>query len=198
MQAKLVKMDRPLKILYFEYILHGLLQWYREEAGQNEHNDLSVLKSLKLLFFVAAAKAKSSAPSPLLDDVFDDFVAMPYGHVESEIYDHIREKNGVLTYYIIDSRKTSAKGLASVADVAFDKEVLNVGICEQIDESIKYLKYINPHLIMMAPFDLVNLSHAWYSWQRYYDSGLKYGMKSSKIPVEAIKSEDKLFRLQLF
>ncbi|MEI3799612.1 MULTISPECIES: hypothetical protein [unclassified Chitinophaga] len=189
-------MDKAMKILYFEYVLKGLLTWYDQIKGRSYDNDLSILKTLKLLFFVSAAKATTNSHSRLLEEVFDGFFAMPYGHVESEIYDYIRQQGGVLTYYIVDNKRTTRIPDAHVETLMGKLD--NQAIVNEIDQSIDYLKKVNPSLILMSPFDLVNLSHAWYSWQYYYEEAQKSGTKSIKIPSEAIKTENKLFSLELF
>src|SRR6218665_1686180 len=91
------------KRLYFEYVLHKLLEWHHEKTGREEPNDLGVLKSIKLLFFVSAAKTSIGNDNSLLDLVFDKFSAMPYGHVESEVYSEIVNKTGNLKYFEIDN-----------------------------------------------------------------------------------------------
>jgi len=69
------------KIDAFEYLVYQLQMWHEKESESNQ-NDLSVLKVLKLLFFVSAVDTKQDSENTLLDKVFTNFVAMPYGHVE--------------------------------------------------------------------------------------------------------------------
>lgn len=187
-------MEPNLRILYFEYILLKLIQWHKE-CSKSATNDISILKSLKLLFFVSAAKSSESHKSNLLEDVFMDFVAMPYGHVEGFVYNYIREKNGVLTYFTINNQGAELNDGARIEQLIADiKETVRI----EIDESIKYLRIQNPHLILMPPFDLVNLSHAWYSWQEFYKKAIREKKGSYQIPPEVIKSEVKIFSLQNF
>jgi uncharacterized phage-associated protein len=182
------------KLLYFEYTIKSLLRWYEELGLQGDQNNFSVLKSLKLLFFVSAAKSESSKKSLLLEDVFDEFYALPYGHVESSVYKEIKVLDGNLNYYQINNSRVSCLDNADLKVF----EDLNTEITEEIDASIQYLKDTNKYLVRMSPFDLVNLSHAWYSWQKYYQLAKDSGSLSSKIPFEIIKSEDKLFKLNAF
>ncbi|HNM25789.1 MAG TPA: hypothetical protein PKL15_10175, partial [Saprospiraceae bacterium] len=84
------------KILAFEFVLNELMDWHKELTGNETKNDFSILKSLKLLFFVSAARTNSSNHSVLLEDVFTNYVAMPYGHVESDVYAYLREARGEL------------------------------------------------------------------------------------------------------
>ena len=182
------------KILYFEYTISKLLDWYKQLGNDESKNNFSVLKSLKLLFFVSAAKAEPGKKSLLLEDVFTDFYALPYGHVESVIYDSIKGEGGNLKYF-----KLSSIGL-SVNDVGEDDSFKNLdnNIKQEIDDSIDYLKSKNKYLVTMFPFDLVNLSHAWYSWQQYYKIAKGSGNSSIHIPPDVIKDENKIFTLSVF
>ncbi|RZK60216.1 MAG: DUF4065 domain-containing protein [Pedobacter sp.] len=187
-------MQSQEKLLYFEYTIKSLINWYAELGCREEENNFSVLKSLKLLFFVSAANSEPSKKSLLLEDVFDEFFALPYGHVESSVYKEIKNQNGALNYYHINNSKVS---LLENADLAVF-EGLAPEITNEIDASIGYLKEANKFLVKMSPFDLVNLSHAWYSWQKYYKIAKDSGGLSSKIPFSIIKAEDKLFKLTTF
>ena len=187
-------MQSQEKLLYFEYTIKSLMNWYAELGCKEEENNFSVLKSLKLLFFVSAAQAVRSRKSLLLEDVFDEFYALPYGHVESSVYKEIKNQNGTLNYYKIDNSKVT---VLDDADTDIFQGLSNE-ITNEIDASVQFLKQANKFLVKMSPFDLVNLSHAWYSWQKYYKIAKESGSLSSKIPFEIIKSEDKLFKLNAF
>jgi hypothetical protein len=57
---------------------------------------------------------------------------------------------------------------------------------------------ITDHLITMKPFDLVELSHDWYSWQVTYNRAKKLGKNSEKIDLELIKIEQKIYKRMQF
>lgn len=168
----------------FEYYVVKLLEWYNEVAPNKEENDLSTLKVLKLLFFGAAISAEEAVGNTLLDKPFNTFYAMPYGHVESEIYDSIRRKE-FLNLKINNSSLTINPNL-----VFPDGEIKS-----EIDKSIQKLKKANSKLILMTPFELVELSHRWYSWQFYFNKAQKNGSYSELIPSQMIKLEQKFFSL---
>lgn len=184
-------MEKYQKIKYFEYVIYKLLNWHMVDNGFSE-NDFSTLKLMKLLFFVSAAEANSNSESLLLDNVFNNFVAMPYGHVESDVYEVLREKGGQLEHYAINNSTTIA------LNSNFDIADLNSTYVNAIDSAVDYLKRTNNKLINLTKFDLVNLSHAWYSWQHFYELAFLSGKKSYSIPKESIKSEDKIYSLNLF
>ncbi|MEN2486338.1 hypothetical protein AAYQ05_00945 [Flavobacterium sp. B11] len=170
----------------FEYLLYKLVEWYKSAyAISNDDNDISVLKALKLLFFVSAVNATKDSNDTLLDDVFQNFVAMPYGHVESEVYSII--KKGDLQNIIINNYRTEIRD--------FDPETVDAKLRQRIDDSVTKLKNTNFNLIKYSSFNLVDLSHSWYSWQYFYNKALKSFNKSFPIDKECIKSEEKIYSL---
>lgn len=177
------------KILYFQYVLHKL---YEVLNFSNSSNDLSVLKSLKLLFFITAAKSSNQDNESVVDTVFNNFSALPYGHVETDVYEQIKKLGGNLEYFSIDSSKVVFKGNN---DFQIKINQLNQSYIAKIDESILYLQKNHPSLFSSQAFDLVELSHKWYSWQKNYKEAISKGFKSQKIPKEDIKSESKIFTL---
>jgi len=179
-------MEKDQKARYFEYVLKALLDWYAEKAG-NDTNDFNILKSIKLLFFVSAAGGNKEE-NQLIEQVFDNFVAMPYGHVESDVYDEIKLNQGHLEFFQIDNNRTRTHQ-------TFHSHDLDPLITNQIDRAVNFLFVANPGLVHMSSFDLVNLSHAWYSWQKYYALAVQQGQRSIAIPAEVIIQEDKIYSL---
>ncbi|QSB27685.1 hypothetical protein [Flavobacterium sp. CLA17] len=168
----------------FEYYVVKLLEWYYEIAGNNGNNDLSTLKVLKLLFFGSAISAEETGIDTLLDGPFNTFYAMPYGHVESEIYDSIRRKE----FHNLTINNSSSN--IDLTLIFPEGEIKN-----QINVAIQKLKEANSKLILMTPFELVELSHRWYSWQFYFNKAQRNGSYSELIPAQMIKLEQKFFSL---
>tara|TARA_R110000868_G_scaffold46298_1_gene153037 strand:+ start:846 stop:1376 length:531 start_codon:yes stop_codon:yes gene_type:complete len=171
------------KTPYFEYFTKLLVDWHSEKTGNNT-NDLSTLKVLKLLFFASAVNTKSDSQDTLLDTIFDKYYAMPYGHVESDIYTSIR--TGSLTNVTINNRNSIIH-----SDIELPSEKLK----KDIDNAVGALKASNPNIILASSFDLVDLSHSWYSWQYYYGLAKRQRVNSIPIPVSDIKEEEKIFML---
>ncbi len=178
------------KLKYFDYFLFKLLEHYSKENKNTNNNDFSVLKSMKLLFFVTAID--TSNPLNLLDNVFDNFCAMPYGHVESDVYDQIKRSKGILNLNIIDSQKTEQK--------TFDISLLNLELkyTDLIDKNINKLVQNYPNLIKLKAFQLVDLSHKWYSWIQAISDAQKEQSWSKLIDREMIKKEQKIFTLSQY
>lgn len=179
------------KYLSFEYFLKGIWEWYYESFTEkkqtNNENDLSILKCLKLLFLATAAEidqmeSNCDTADLLIENTFNKFSALPLGHVESEIYAHIREMQGTLTYFRL-TRENLIR-----TDTNFPASWLNVNT-NSIDFAISALKSKNPNLINMKAYQLVDLTHKWASWRILYKK--EHG--SVPIPNKIIKSERKYF-----
>lgn len=184
-------MDKEeVKILAFEYVLNQLVAWYKDvHERTDDENDISILKALKLLFFISAVSAQENNEESLLDGIFDNFVAMPYGHVESDVYYAIKAKSHA--NISINNKQTfitTSSDLISNSELHSDYKI-------KIDSSISKLKEINKNLIKMSPFDLVELSHCWYSWKYYFAKARRNNTFSESIPNEIIKLEQKIFFL---
>ncbi|MGN7986465.1 MULTISPECIES: type II toxin-antitoxin system antitoxin SocA domain-containing protein [Pedobacter] len=173
------------KIPAFDYVVHQLQNWYLENGGNMENNDLSKLKITKLLFFTCAASA-SSDQAGLLSH-FDNFYALPYGHVESDIQD----KMDMSVFFNISKTQLTYK----TAGRMYEAENLSLEIKEIIDHAIEKLKNINYNLIKLTAFELVDLSHMWQSWKSVFSLAQQNGRYSMKIPVEMIMAEPKIFKL---
>lgn len=173
------------KIPYLEYLTILLLKWHNEITGSNS-NDLSTLKVLKLLFFVSAVNTTRKSDNSILDKVFNNFVAMPYGHVESDVYSLIKNDE-------IENVKIDKDSSQIINDNILHYELLEYS--NLIKKSLEDLKEINPNLIKASSFDLVDLSHSWYSWQLYYSKAREENVYSKPIPVIAIKGEEKIYKI---
>jgi uncharacterized phage-associated protein len=185
-------MQNQRKIDYFQYSLHLFLDWHKEVAGHEAPNDLSTLKVMKLLFFMVAADKSIRDEHALVDEVFDNFCALPYGHVESDIYNELIAKKGDFSHFMITNEETIRKEGTRIAEL---KERLMPETVDRMEMAINNLKSYNIGLILLKPFDLVDLSHQWYSWRRNFNLARAAKTFSRKIPNEDIKSEFKVFRL---
>ncbi|GEO05543.1 hypothetical protein AAE02nite_32070 [Adhaeribacter aerolatus] len=176
------------KIKAFEFFIKQLVTWYKEQNNQEglDKNDLSRLKVLKLHFFVCASTANEREDGLL--GVFDNFWAMPYGHVESDIYKNLENLNYCeITNQRLNIIKEHSEEYFTNLDPIIKREILN---------SFQIIKSKNKDLINYMAIDLVELSHSWYSWRAMYKLARSFHKYSLKIPNEMIKSENKQFSLQ--
>ncbi len=184
-------MNTSDKIRYFDYFISQIIGLNSStEINQSQFESavskykLSKLKLLKLLFFASVIEVDGKY---LLDDVFDKFYAMPYGPVESDVYDNI----SMVPNYIIDNRSISLKNPDLV--ISYD-ESFSKAICQRIDASIKELYNKNPCLFTMSSFDLVELSHKADSWRIVYSEAQRHGKFSLYMPHKIIKSTTVYFK----
>ena len=181
-------MQQEIKVKAFEYFVKQLISWYKEQntAEDFENNDLSRLKVLKLHFFVSASKANEEEDGLL--GVFNNFWAMPYGHVESDIYKSLEH----LCCFKLSNEKLAILN----QDLTHYFNDLDPEIKTEIEKSFEVIKDKNKELINYLAVDLVELSHSWYSWKSMYKLARSFNKYSLKIPKEIIKSEGKIFNLQ--
>lgn len=173
------------KKLAFEYFIFKLHEWFNELQPNINSNDLSTLKILKLLFFGTAINSNES--DSILDTTFNKFCAMPYGHVESDIYKMIQSGDKFERIELYNRYSTIIENP--------NWPTAEKNIFSKIDSAIDSLKLANINLILMSSSDLVNLSHQWYSWQFYFNKAKSKGTFSEFIPADIIKKEKKFYSL---
>lgn len=80
------------KVEYFEYFVYRLVKDCGLENFKS--NDFRYLKINSLLFYSCAVN------SDLLS-VFDNWYALPYGHVEKDIYEYYKNNKGKFSWFTI-------------------------------------------------------------------------------------------------
>jgi intracellular sulfur oxidation DsrE/DsrF family protein len=85
-----------LKIKTFETFVKKLLTSYPHET-----NDFGKLKMQCLLFFLCNASIKEDKKESLYN-VFDNWHVVPYGYVEADINQYIKENNGEFSFFTIN------------------------------------------------------------------------------------------------
>lgn len=171
------------KILAFEYVIYCLSKWFKEKTG-SDPNDFSKLKLFKLHFFVCAVNA-SEKENDLLE-TFDNFYALPYGPVESDIYSRLSE----MRLYRVDGSGMAYMDCAVTSD---NFDLLNLKTKEEIEDSVNNLKKQNDELITYSAIHLVDISHKWTAWKVVYSSALRQGKHSESIPLDFIRKSSKIF-----
>lgn len=92
---KPTKLDTKIKA--FEYFVRALVR-QTNNYEEFKNNDFSQLKVQKLLFLACSANTE-------LLGIFDNWVAMPYGPIEYDIYKYTRENKGVFSFFKMSSTK---------------------------------------------------------------------------------------------
>ena len=184
-------MNPTQKYKLFEYMIDGIIAWYKVVAPDaNVKSELNRLKLIKLNFFISAASTEGKKYGLL--QYFDKFHAMPFGHVESEVYDHVKSSLTIEKKYYLGKDSIEILG---VPNNYFDE------ISEytpEIDDAIHFLKKKNPDLVKYKSFDLVELSHEWTSWKMVFNIAKSKGLNSMQIPNQIIINENKFYHLKSF
>lgn len=175
------------KVLYFEYVIFKLSEWIKEIYPQLSHPEYTFgkLKALKMLFFVAAVDATEENHKLL--SIFDNFYAMSYGPVESDLYNSILHK--CTKYYDIQDRITLHKNNGGI-------DIFNsipIDIKKAIDENIELLKSKNHIIVDLPPYKLVDISHKWPVWVNSMNIANVLGKRSEPMPTEKIIKSKKYY-----
>lgn len=178
-------MDSGEKLLtktqYFEYFVNKLY----DSNSDKINNDLSIVKTQKLLFFLTISVKNEKDEYPLLE-VFNNFFALPYGHVESDIYTSI--KNDTLETLKINRFKTTLSGVGQIQNINPEDKIIK-------DIDLGLLNLIRFKLDKKTASYLVDLSHCHQSWINNFRKAISEQKTSRKIPDIDIISEEKYFSL---
>jgi uncharacterized phage-associated protein len=178
----------------FKYVMFKLIDWYRSENNItedefNEDNDFDTLKVLKLLYFTTAVNAKNNS----LLNTFDNFYAMPFGHVESNIYDELKYKRDLGGIEI--NRKTIIKN--SFKDSIDEFRFQYGDIATEIDKAVDLLgEYNGEDFLEYDSFEYVEMSHALKSWKVFYNKAKSVGDRSAYIDHSYIRRDGQCFLLE--
>ncbi|MBQ0909794.1 hypothetical protein KBJ98_13855 [Flavobacterium sp. F-328] len=180
-------MENSIEI--FKNVVFHLRDWYMKENNIvsiedfNRNNDFSILKLIKLHFFVIAIN--SDKDDLLLNE--NEFWAMPYGPVETTVYTRIRiNKN--FNEFILSNDNITFTG---------NKPLINQNVESKILSSIEILMELEPRLVFADAGTLVDLSHKWNCWRKNYMLARARNSYSSIIPKEDITKDIKVINLDL-
>lgn len=165
------------KVYAFDYMITLLNEWRESFNTGNTSRGLSKLSVLKLLFLVAVPKKEGGDD---LLDVFDNFHALPYGPVESDIYNAIQ--NDCLPSYIVGDRMIQFKN-------TMNNLPYNIDDFSNIKTAIDELKSVNNSLVKLNAFELVEITHKWDSWKQSINFAKLMDMSSYKMTKESIRSD---------
>ena len=174
------------KLIYFEYVLYQLINWYKElHPTDASLFSFTRLKVLKLLFFVSAIHENDD--SDLLD-IFNNFYAMQHGPVESDIYNAMIAST--LQHYNFKSRSVEFDQVQEQDFQDLDEETRN-----RIDNSINLLRDKNENIVTYTASQLVDLSHKWESWQLAMHMADVLGKGSEPMETHLIKSNHQYYTI---
>jgi hypothetical protein len=177
------------KIEAFEYFAYKLTL-IQKKSGKDE-NDISFMKAMKLLFLSVAASSKRD--DFLLREVFNNFYAYPFGPSEKDIYDYVVSNS--IDFVTIKLKHISISNKQTIAhDENFEKSAVTDAIDLALDDLLKE----NPKIVMYRPFDLVDLTHKWFSWQVNFQKAKMAGKSKEKMELDEIKNNRHVYYLSPF
>lgn len=168
----------------FNYMISLFKEWHFDVTkNHNGYREVfSKLSLLKLLFLTAATTNKEG--NDLLE-VFDNFYALPYGPVESDVYDSIKNNN--LPNYILTERQLNDKEQSDYIETLTPEDK------NLIKSSVHTLRLKNENLITLSSFELVEITHKWESWDKAFKFAKFLGTNSYAMPKESIKNDRNKF-----
>lgn len=179
-------MNRVKKMQHFEYLVEKFIDWYKEVSTNKDisYAAFTRLKLQKLLFLSSAINASKDNPDLL--SIFDNFYAMQYGPVESDIYNAMM--NDEFTKLSFSEKYMKVK-----EDITNISPKLDKNIVKMIDNAINQLRLQNDQLIKYPAFQLVEITHKWKSWQNAIDIAVALDNGSEKMLVDNICRDTKYF-----
>lgn len=179
-------MQQTAKLSAFEYAVKRFIEW-EQEITFKEENHIGKLKAVKLIFFLSVVNKYEE--TTLLDEVFTNFRAQPYGHVEYDIFKAFIDKAKFSSLTFTDTRcEIHDKNAFRIL-----RSSLEPRIAISIDKAIEALKKKNRRLITLTPFELVELSRCYYSWAKTYHKAKSENELNATIDKELMKKEDMIF-----
>ena len=118
-------------------------------------------------------------------NTFNAFWALPYGPVESDIYDNLP----LLQIFSISNQGISKKNNDTNQYFTSLDAFRNT-----IGNAVSALRRENNEIVTYSAFELVELSHQWPVWSVLYDQALKQGRKSIPMPTPLIRASSKKFK----
>lgn len=166
------------KNLIFEYLVFRLNEWKLKLENKNvKVPAFTKLRLQKILFLVCSWQVTNTNMKLL--SVFDNFYALPYGPVEMDIYEAM--KNDSFQHICFEGNICICDSLMSTmfAGVSDEHKLY-------VDETIKHFMDSHFKYLSMPVFDLVELTHRWSAWKITMDIATFFGKKIEKMSVKSI------------
>lgn len=171
------------KNLLFEYLVFRLDEWKKKIEKRNEKVPaFTKLRLQKILFLVCAWNVENTNRKLL--NIFDQFYALPYGPVEIDIYEAMKN-NKIFQHINFNGNECIYSKIESSVFTSVSSRYRK-WIDEAVDNFIKNdRKYLT-----MPVFDLVELTHKWSVWQIAMQYAKLCGHNSEKMTsLEIIESK---------
>lgn len=140
----------------FEYIVYRLDEW-KKGIGSENVPVFTKLRLQKVLFLICAWK--TSIENPKLLKVFNHFYALPYGPVEMDVYEAMKQTSA---FQHIHFEGNSC--LYDTLDSSMFKD-LPTEVKNNVDNAVDCFISDNRKYLTMPIFDLVDITHKWTAWR---------------------------------
>lgn len=174
------------KIEAFDYMLHLFEEW-RDNHETIKGKPFPKLTAMKLLFLAAAPKEEGGDD---LLDIFDNFYAMPYGPVESDVYNAIQEDK--LPSFSVKYRSIEPREGAE----PYNAKRYNCKLYHRVRNAVNDLREKNEKLVLLNAFELVEITNRWSSWNRTMSFAEFMKQLSAKMSIDSIRDSSKIFDLK--
>lgn len=166
------------KILFFEYFVDALIR-----KNNNKTDTLTTQKIIRLLFLTVGLY--STDENKLLTEVFNKFVARPFGPVEEDVCEFIAAD--ILSKYSFTNSTCNIKN--DGINIELDNDSKRV-----VDDAINLLLEKNPEILSYQPTELVDIVQKWSCWKICYDIALTNGNFNIIIPSRLIRNSVKYYK----
>lgn len=169
------------KLIAFEYLTNAVLKWKAEVYNTEVIGvRLSKTQVLKLLFLVSAVPSEEGGD---LLDIFNNFYALQFGPVESDVLDYITA--GRLSYL------ETADNMLSIGESTFDS--LDRVQKSRIDKAVFKLRSQNSDLVKYSATDLVEITHKWWCWKQAFQVAQLLNKGSFPMSIDSIRQSNKVY-----
>ena len=167
------------KNLLFEYLVFRLDEWKKNIEKRNEKVPaFTKLRLQKILFLVCAWNVDNTNRKLL--NTFNQFYALPYGPVEIDIYEAMKN-NQTFQHISFNGNECIYSNFEPSVFISISSRSRK-WIDEAMDDFVKNdRKYLT-----MPVFDLVNITHRWSAWRITMDIATFLGKKIEKMSVKSI------------
>lgn len=165
------------KNLLFEYIVYRLDEW-KKEIGSSKVSTFTKLRLQKILFLICAWNVSKNEPKLL--SVFDRFYALPYGPVEMDVYEAMKD-NSKFKHLRFDGNECVYKDFTDSMFVDLADDMKNY-----VDDAIKHFILEKRRYLTMPVFDLVDITHRWSVWYFSTIFANSQGRNMEKMSSESI------------
>lgn len=164
-----------------EYLINKIIDW---GIKPNKKNEYSKLQLRGFIFLIATVGTKKGEDDLLMDYTYE-WSVQPYGFFDLDMMNMFK-KNQYKYFKTTTSSKFIVVGEPFKSELSAEEETI-------INRKFVMLKNINPNLNKYDAFDLIDLMHSWYSYQKPMADIKEKGKYSVEVDSDSIKGDARLY-----